>query len=157
MKTTQLMTNTGRAVRALALGLVLALAVSAPVVAQPRNADKKEIQLGEVEDAKSLTGDAAGLGGDRSRADAVSAEDNFKEEKEFESAKKLDEQIVRIKKLIKITPEDHPDRPQFLFNLAELYWSKAKFYYSKAYAKQDECYELADVAKSGDEIGRAHV
>ncbi len=151
MKTTQLMKTATRATQSLLLALALALVASTPALAQSRNTNKKEVQLGEVEDAKALTGDPEGLGGDRSRPDAVSAEDNFKKEKEFESAKKLDEQIVRIKKLIKITPENHPDRPQFLFNLAELYWSKAKFYYSKAYAKQDDCYELEDKAKSGDE------
>ncbi len=67
MKTTQLMKTATRATQSLLLALALALVASTPALAQSRNTNKKEVQLGEVEDAKALTGDPEGLGGDRGR------------------------------------------------------------------------------------------
>ncbi len=73
----------------------------------------------------------------------------FVTEKKVQSVKLLDESIVRLKRLIDRMPEDHRDRPQTLFNLAEAYWSKSKSYELKAFQKQDECGDLAEKGEKG--------
>lgn len=85
--------------------------------------------------------------------DVIRAE-AFANDRKFESLKKLDEQIQSLKKLLNITPKDHPDRPQFLFNMAELYFEKSKYYSLKAYETQDECAALEDKKAEQREIDR---
>jgi tetratricopeptide (TPR) repeat protein len=104
--------------------------------------DKAEKAL--VDPGKSkLQTDRATLKNEQKGPEAIKA-DQFAANKSFESLKKTDESIVRLKKLLEITPKDHADRPEFMFNLADQYWAKSKYYESQAFKKQDECYALAD-------------
>lgn len=109
--------------------------------------DKEETQLVAAEKSKLQT-ERVTLKDEKKGPEAIKA-DQFAENKSFESLKKTDESIVRLKKLIDITPKDHADRPEFLFNLAEQYWSKSKYYEAQAFKKQDECYALKDRGEEG--------
>ena len=104
--------------------------------------EKVETKIATVDDDKLQT-EAPTLENEKKGTDVIRGE-NFAKARQFESLKKLDGQIQKIKKLISITPEDHPDRPEFLFNLAELYFEKSKYYQLKAFETQDRCYKLED-------------
>jgi cellulose synthase operon protein C len=104
--------------------------------------DKEEAKIATPDKAKLQT-ERATLKNEQKGPEAIKSE-QFSSNKSFESLKKTDESIVRLKKLIEITPKDHKDRPEFLFNLADQYWAKSKYYEAQAFKKQDECYALAD-------------
>lgn len=102
--------------------------------------DKKEVVVQKMDEkfqkARPSLKDEKGGGGK-----AFNAQD-FIADKKTNSGKKRDEAIVRVKKLLDVTPANHPSRAEFLYNLAELYFDKAKYYDIEAYNKQDECYAL---------------
>ena len=111
--------------------------------AQDDEEEKEDVAIGDpAEDAKLQT-KAPTLEGEKKGTEVITAE-TFVKERKYESMKKLDEQIQKMKKLLSITPKDHPDRPEFLFNLAELYFEKSKYYQIKAYETQDKCYALEE-------------
>lgn len=64
--------------------------------------------------------------------------------KKVENVRRLDEQIVQLKRLIKNSPADSPKRAEYMFNLSEMHWDKANYYTQQAFEKQDECYDLDD-------------
>lgn len=121
-----------------------------PAMAQDEAAaeeEKVETKIATVDEGEKLQTKAPTLAGEKAGPQVVKAE-NFATERKFESLKKIDTQIQKIKKLISITPEDHEDRPEFLFNLAELYFEKSKYYQLKAFETQDRCYGLDDAGAS---------
>lgn len=68
--------------------------------------------------------------------------------RKVDNVRRLDEQIVQLKKLIQSSPKGHPKRAEYLFNLSEMHWDKSKYYEREAFSKQDECYELDDKKKT---------
>lgn len=74
--------------------------------------------------------------------------EEFIEEKNFESVKKQDEAIVRLKDLLETTPKGDSERAEILFNLSEMYWEKSKYYEKSAFQKQDQCYALEDAGRT---------
>ena len=86
----------------------------------------------------------------RQKIDASTSPQNlFVVEKQQQSVKKIDEGIVRMKRLIDKAPKDNPQRAEFLFNLSELYWEKSKWYEQESFAKQDECFQMTDAGDEG--------
>ena len=69
--------------------------------------EKVETKIATVDDDKLQT-EAPTLENEKKGTDVIRGE-NFAKARQFESLKKLDGQIQKIKKLISITPEDHPD------------------------------------------------
>ncbi len=64
--------------------------------------------------------------------------------KKVENVRRLDEQIVQLKKLIDGCTDGDAKCAEYLFNLSEMYWDKSKYYELQAYQKQDQCYALED-------------
>ena len=120
---------------------------------QKKNLDEAgDTELLAVDPNKGkLQTEAPTLQNEAKSTDVIRAEE-FAKARKFESLKKIDEQIQSIKKLIEITPQNHPDRPQFLFNLAELYFEKSKYYSLKAYETQDRCFKLEDKKAPAREV-----
>lgn len=111
-------------------------------VASATAQDKEELQLGDVkvqQTAKPTLKDE--------RQGPLKT--TIVEEKKVESVKKTDEAIQQLKDLLKATPRDSSQRAEFLFNLAEMYWDKSRFYEQGSYAKQDECFALKDSGEAG--------
>lgn len=77
------------------------------------------------------------------------AKTSIVEEKKVESVKKTDEAIQKLKELLQATPRDNPKRAEFLFNLAEMYWDKSKYYEQGAFKQQDECFRLEESGEKG--------
>ena len=75
--------------------------------------------------------------------------DIFVVEKQQQSAKELDKQIIRMKRLIDKAPKSNPQRAEFLFNLSELYWEKSKWYEQESFRKQDDCFAFQDAGDQG--------
>lgn len=49
-----------------------------------------------------------------------------------------------LEKLLSITPLDHPDRPEFLFNLAELYFERSRYHRALLCGQQEQCAKLEE-------------
>ena len=62
---------------------------------------------------------------------------------------KRDEAIRRLKEIIKDTPNDDPQKPDYFFRLSELFWGKASFYTLRAFGYDDEIWktEKSDPAR----------
>lgn len=106
----------------------------------PQESDKEEIA---VEATAPKTEKRAKVEAD------TSPKDLFVVEKQTQSLKKLDEGIVRMKRLVDKASKDNPQRAEFLFNLSELYWEKSKYYEQESFAKQDECFAMQDAGDEG--------
>lgn len=104
--------------------------------------DKEELQLGDVKVEQTAK---PTLKGERQGP----LKTNIVEDKKVESVKKTDEAIQQLKELLKATPKDNAQRADFLFNLAEMYWDKSRFYEQGSYTKQDECFALQDAGETG--------
>ncbi|MFB6262614.1 MAG: tetratricopeptide repeat protein, partial [Bradymonadaceae bacterium] len=83
---------------------------------------------------------------DEEKGPKFGAED-FIARKNFQSVKKQDEAIMRLKDLLESTAKENPERAEILFNLSEMYWNKSKYYEQEAFRKQDQCYKLRDAGK----------
>lgn len=70
--------------------------------------------------------------------------------RKVDNVRRLDEQIVQLKKLIQSSPKGHPKRAEYMFNLSEMHWDKSKYYEQEAFSKQDQCYKLDDAGKTKD-------
>lgn len=64
----------------------------------------------------------------------------FVEERSFEAQRRQDEQIVRLRQMIERTPVDNPDRAEYLYNLAEIFWVQGRGYDNSAIEMRDQCY-----------------
>src|SRR5215471_2235400 len=58
--------------------------------------------------------------------------DQFVTQKQQEIQKFVDAQIGKMKRLIQVTQDDDPQKPDFWFRLAELYAEKQRFFFTKA-------------------------
>jgi len=54
---------------------------------------------------------------------------------------KRHEAIRTLKEIIRDTPDDDPQKPEYFFRLSELYWSMASFYTLRAFGYDDEIWE----------------
>ena len=70
--------------------------------------------------------------------------DSFVEQRQFEGVQLEDEAIHRLQRLIENTQQGHPDRAEYIYNLAEKYWQRSRSYFHRAIETQDECYLLED-------------
>lgn len=68
--------------------------------------------------------------------------------KKVDNVRRLDEQIVQLKKLIRNSAKDNPKRAEYMFNLSEMHWDKARYYEQQAFLKQDECYKHDDAKQA---------
>ncbi len=68
--------------------------------------------------------------------------DQFVEQKREGIMKIVEMQIGKMKKLIQVTPDDDPQKPDFLFRLGELYAEKQHYYFGKARALDQKIYEM---------------
>src|SRR4029077_7652966 len=68
--------------------------------------------------------------------------DQFREQKTAEIQKLVDAQISKMRRLIQVTSDDDPQKPDFLFRLGELYAEKQKFNLNQARALDQKIYEL---------------
>ncbi len=68
--------------------------------------------------------------------------DQFRETKTQEIQKLVDAQISKMRRLIQVTADDDPQKPDFLFRLGELYAEKQKFNFNQARALDQKIYEL---------------
>lgn len=123
--------------------LVVALIAGYATSAAAQEEDKQETKL--ESSAKFKEKERPTLKGER----AGPVKTSIVAEKKVESVKKTDEAIQQLKELLKATPRDNPQRAEFLFNLAEMYWDKSRFYEQSAFAKQDECFGYADSGEKG--------
>lgn len=57
---------------------------------------------------------------------------------------KRDEAIRLLTELAQSTPDSDAEKPQFLFQLAEMLWSKSKYYEQQAFKTQDDMYKADD-------------
>jgi tetratricopeptide (TPR) repeat protein len=120
------------------LVIVFGLVWGAPLRAEIEGGDKQQRAV-EVEDVETAEGKTA-----KKREAADFGVEDFVEEKKFEGLKKQDEAIVRLRKLVDSTPKSNPERAEFLFNLAEMYWDKSKYFEQSAFRRQDRCYKYDD-------------
>ncbi|WP_168210397.1 tetratricopeptide repeat protein [Persicimonas caeni] len=131
--------------RLLAAALLAALCLALPAqgwaqegAPEEKEKEEKTVQVAEAKDQKerpSLEGEEEGPN--------VSASSSIPT-KQVENVRRLDEQIVQLKKLIDSCPQSNPKCAEYLFNLSEMYWDKSKYYEMTAFKKQDQCYTLDD-------------
>ena len=57
---------------------------------------------------------------------------------------KWNESFKRLKRLIKATADDHPDKPDFLYRMSEMFWERASGVDIQAFADEEQC-----IARSG--------
>ena len=133
-----------------ALGAAPAVVVLAPSPAQAQGAEKNPDDKAEkkIEEFKDPNASKRPTLKNEDKSPSFSSEE-FVRSKKLESLKKLDEQIRHLRDLLKAAPKTHPKRVEYLFNLAEIYWDKAKYYGMKAYQTQDECFALGDGGDKG--------
>ncbi len=125
----------------LACFFILSTATSA--FAQDAQEDKEELKVADTkvqQDARpTLKKEKVGP-----------AKTSLVDEKKVESVKKTDEAIAQLKDLLKATPAQNPQRAEFLFNLAEMYWDKSRYYEQVSFQTQDECFRLEDQKKASE-------
>jgi tetratricopeptide (TPR) repeat protein len=68
--------------------------------------------------------------------------DAFREQKTQEIQKIVDAQISKMRRLITVTQDDDPQKPDFMFRLGELYAEKQRYYFNQAHALDQKIYEL---------------
>ena len=68
--------------------------------------------------------------------------DAFRESKTQEIQKIVDAQISKMRRLITVTQDDDPQKPDFMFRLGELYAEKQRFNFNQARALDQKIFEL---------------
>ena len=68
--------------------------------------------------------------------------DQFVEQKREGIMKLVEAQISKMRRLIQVTGDDDPQKPDFLFRLGELYAEKQHFFFGKARALDQKIYEM---------------
>lgn len=138
--------NTGARLLTATLFATVCLALPALGWAQEGGAEEKEkeektVQVVKAKDQKerpSLEKESEGPSVDASSSIPT---------KQVENVRRLDEQIVQLKKLIDSCPQNNPKCAEYLFNLSEMYWDKSKYYEMTAFKKQDQCYGFDDTGE----------
>src|SRR5215831_5870909 len=68
--------------------------------------------------------------------------DAFRETKTQEIQKIVDAQISKMRRLITVTADDDPQKPDFMFRLGELYAEKQRYNFNQARALDQKIFEL---------------
>jgi len=68
--------------------------------------------------------------------------DAFREQKTQEIQKIVDASISKMRRLITVTADDDPQKPDFMFRLGELYADKQRYNFSQARALDQKIFEL---------------
>src|SRR4029079_1990646 len=68
--------------------------------------------------------------------------DAFREQKTQEIQKIVDAQISKMRRLITVTQDDDPQKPDFMFRLGELYAEKERYNFNQARALDQKIFEL---------------
>jgi tetratricopeptide (TPR) repeat protein len=70
--------------------------------------------------------------------------DQFVAQKREGIIRLVEAQIGKMKRLIQVTGDDDPQKPDFLFRLGELYAEKEHYYFNKARSLDEKIYELPE-------------
>jgi len=139
--------NIGRPARKAAGALALmAIAISSVPVALAAPAfNKKERDLGEIKQT-GLTKPAAPPE-EKKNLGPVLTIDQFIDMKRAEIMKIVDKQIDQMSRLIKVTGDDDPQKPDFWFRLAELYAEKQRYYVFAAGTLEQKIFDAKPAEK----------
>src|SRR5450432_564467 len=138
--------------RTVAFGLAvatptLALAADAPA---PSNSGKGRYQKQEKEVQASqtnLTKPAAPPPQKKGTGPAITI-DQFIFQKQGQIQKLVDAQIIKMRRLIAVTQDDDPQKPDFHFRLAELYAEKQRFNFSAAHQLDQKIFDAPPAQKA---------
>ena len=129
--------------RVLALGLV----VAAPAVAhadEAANSGKARYtkQEKEIQGATqtTLTKPAAPPPEKKDTGPTITV-DQFIFQKQGQIQKLVDAQIIKMRRLLQVTQDDDPQKPDFWFRLAELYSEKQRYYFSTAHSLDQKIFD----------------
>jgi tetratricopeptide (TPR) repeat protein len=139
-------------VRTVAFGLAvatpaLALAADPPA---PTNSGKGRYQKQEKEVQASqtnLTKPAAPPPPKKETGPAITI-DQFIFQKQGQIQKLVDAQIIKMRRLIAVTQDDDPQKPDFHFRLAELYAEKQRFNFSSAHQLDQKIFDAPPAQKA---------
>jgi len=133
--------------RALSLSLVLV----APLAAAQNNISSKPANSGKGKFTKQET-EVKATQTNLTRPDAppppkketgpTLSVDQFREQKTGEIQKLVDAQISKMRRLIQVTQDDDPQKPDFMFRLGELYAEKQRYNFNQARALDQKIYDL---------------
>ena len=106
-----------------------ALALAATQQTTPSNSGKGRYQKQETEVKASQTNltKPEAPPPPKKETGPVLTVDQFVEQKQAEIQKFVDAQISKMKRLIQVTQDDDPQKPDFWFRLAELYAEKQRY------------------------------
>jgi TolA-binding protein len=142
--------------RVLALGFVgfAGLALAAPAVAradEAANSGKARYQKQEKEiqgaNQTSLTKPAAPPPQKKETGPTITV-DQFIFQKQGQIQKLVDAQIIKMRRLIQVTQDDDPQKPDFDFRLAELYAEKQRYYFSTAHSLDQKIFDAQGAQKA---------
>jgi TolA-binding protein len=136
--------------------ILCALVLSTPVAAfaapsgatgEPTNSGKGKYQKQEkevqgVQQTELTKPKAPPPAGSKKETGPVLTVDQFIHQKQQEVQKLVDAQIIKMRRLIGVTQDDDPQKPDFHFRLAELYADKQRFNFSQARALDQKIFEL---------------
>ncbi len=74
--------------------------------------------------------------------------DAFIHQKQAQIQSLVDNQIVKMRRLIQVTQDDDPQKPDFWFRLAELYSDKQRYYFQSARALDQKIFDAPPAQKS---------
>jgi len=67
--------------------------------------------------------------------------DAFVQQKQGQIQSIVDKQVAQMRRLIQVTQDDDPQKPDFWFRLAELYAEKQRYYFSKAHSLDQKIFD----------------
>lgn len=124
---------------AFALAGVLASAPSS-AFAQVSDDDKEETAVEAFESEEESRGETL--------AEAQSGPESdfsfFMDEVNIEEIERTETAIRRLRDLVNSTPASDPQRAEYMFRLAELYYDRTRYYEFRAYERRDEAFQIAE-------------
>ena len=157
----QLLSTLKTYARTVALTMAAASTVAAPSLAQaagradeqttPSNSGKARYQKQEKEiqgaQQTNLTKPAAPPPQQKETGPTITV-DQFIFQKQGEIQKLVDAQIIKMRRLIQVTQDDDPQKPDFHFRLAELYAEKQRYYFSAAHGLDQKIFDAPPAQKA---------
>jgi TolA-binding protein len=141
--------------RILVVGGVVALsapavALAAGTAAAPSNSGKGRYskQETEVKATQSNLTKPQAPPPQKKETGPVITVDQFIFQKQGEVQKLVDAQIIKMRRLISVTQDDDPQKPDFHFRLAELYAEKQRFYFSAARGLDQKIFDAPPAEKA---------
>ncbi len=136
---------TGKTMRRLLIAATLFAASIALAEDKQEKKGAKDASLGKkgasVAPDKSLAGDLTRKKEDKGQAAPALQYDTFRLGVELQLSTKRHQQIVDLKEIIRLTPDDESgrkERPKLLFRLGELYWEESKDLFFQGNRKDDD-------------------